>query len=115
MSSRKGIPLGALDPEELIGIQELAGHSKCTVTAIYCARHKAPWKFPPPATPPGVRPILWRVGTVLAHRLGEEEKNRLEQEAKIIQMMAAKAPPKKPGRPTKAESIRRRQAALEVA
>lgn len=111
----KNIPLGQRDPEDLIGIEELAEHSKTTVVAIYNARHKTPWKFPPPATPRGIRPILWRVCTVLAHRHGEEEKNRLEQEAKIIQMMAAKAPPKKPGRPTKSESIRRRQEAMEAA
>lgn len=104
------VPLGQRDPEELIGIGELARALGTTRAGIYTARTRNPGKIPPPATPPRASPILWRAGAVLAHCQAQEQQNRAAWEHAIARVQAAKKPPAKRGRPFKAEQIKRRLA-----
>lgn len=104
------VPLGQRDPEELIGIGEVARALGTTRAGIYTARTRNPGKVPPPATPPRASPILWRAGTVLAHCHAQEQQNREAWEMSIARVRAAKQPPAKRGRPYKADQVKRRLA-----
>jgi len=105
------VPLSQRDPEELIGIADLARALVTTPAGIYTARTRNPGKIPPPATPPRTSPILWRAGAVLAHCQAQEQQNREARERAIARVQAAKQPPKKRGAPFKADQVKRRLAA----
>lgn len=81
----------------ITGLSELLGKSEST---ILMDRHRAPHRVPPECTPPECRSPLWLTADVIAWLAG-------------FRRPAAPPPapkePKKVGRPTKAEQIRKRQ------
>lgn len=100
-------PLAQRHPDETVGVVDLAAHWDKPVSSILSDRTRAPWRVPPICSPEGVRPLRWRVGTVLAF-------DRTAEEKALAAVIAA--PPTVPtrrrrGRPTKAEQLAVRRAA----
>lgn len=109
--TKSGLPLAQRHPDETIGIEEFASHWNKPASSILSDRTRAPWRVPPTCSPEGVRPLRWRVGTVLAFDREQEEKSFAAQR-EFTAKIAAQAPSRRRGRPNKAEQIRRRAADL---
>ena len=76
--------------DEYIGLCRLAALLHCSPQTILNNRSRAPWRVPPTCTPADTRRLLWRRTDVDAW-LGREVKPAAE-------------PPRRPGRPRKAEA-----------
>lgn len=102
-------PLVKRHPSEIVGLDELAAHWGKPPASIISDRVRAPWRVPPACSPAGVRPLRFRVGTILSFDAETEEKAyRARREARV--RASATTQKKKRGRPSAAEKRARRGA-----
>lgn len=86
----------------VLGLNELSQILRKSARSILADRSRAPHRLPPDCTPPGTRAPVWLMEDVL----GWLRQHRHQPSAQPAPTQAA-APPRKRGRPTKAEQAAR--------
>lgn len=87
----------------VVGVSDLSVLLQKAPTSILADRARAPWRLPPDCTPPGSRQPLWLLQDILDW-LGRHRQPETPPPAQP----AMPLPPRRRGRPTKAEHVARR-------